>query len=247
MAKGKNRIWLLDELRGLAVVGMVIYHAAYDLWALFGVDFPLFSPPLSWLQLYVCCSFIIISGVSCRLSRSNFKRGALTFGVGLLMTAGTLIFMPSQTIWFGILHFLGCSMMLYALIGPAVERIPPLLGGALFLAAFLCLHGIDGGTVLFGTVALPVWLYRYAWLAPLGFPGGGFTSADYFPLLPWFLLFLCGASLGWYFKERRLPAFCLKRHSRFLAGVGQNALIIYIVHQPVVYGVLWLVFKYIIK
>ncbi len=247
MAKGRNRIWLLDELRGVAVLGMVVYHAAYDLYAIFGVELPLFSPPLTWLQTYVCCSFILISGVSCRLSHNNLRRGAITFGVGLLMTAGTLIFMPSEAIWFGILHFLGCAMMLYALVGRFTDKLNPLLGTAVFMALFLALVGIERGTVLFGTVAVPASFYRYAWLAPLGFPGGGFSSADYFPLLPWLLLFFCGSSFGWYFKERRLPAPMMKKHSAFLAGVGQNALAIYIVHQPVIYGLLWLVFTYIIK
>lgn len=244
VTKGRaaGRIRFLDEFRGVALLGMVVYHAVYDLFVIFGVGPSPFTPPFSWLQQFVCWSFILISGVSCRLSHSNFKRGLVVLGAGMLMTFGTMLFMPEQLIRFGVLHFLGASMLLYMPLRRAVEALHPVLGALLFFGLFLCLREIAGGSILFGTVALPAGLYRDNFTAVLGFPPADYASADYFPLLPWFLLFLTGAALGKYFKERRLPAFMMRKHSRFLCAIGGNTLFIYLIHQPVIYGILYGVF-----
>lgn len=243
MLSEKGRIYFLDELRGLAVIGMIIYHGAYDLYAIFGVDIPIFSLPLRLLQLFTCTTFIFISGVSCQLSHSNLKRGLLTFGVGLLITLATLLFDPHMAIWFGILHFLGLAMIIYSFIGKALEKLPPAFGFTLFILLFILLYGIDGGKVLFGAVNIPISFYQSLWGAPLGFPSPAFRSADYFPLLPWLLLFLSGTYIGRLIKRDNTPAFLMKKHIPFLAYMGQKALVIYIIHQPLTYGLLWIIFR----
>ncbi|HNW04631.1 MAG TPA: heparan-alpha-glucosaminide N-acetyltransferase [Oscillospiraceae bacterium] len=242
-SRPSGRIRFLDEFRGVALLGMVVYHTVYDLFVIFGVGPSPFEPPFSWLQQFVCWSFILISGVSCRLSHSNLKRGLVVLGAGMLMTFGTMLFMPDQLIRFGVLHFLGVSMLLYPLLRRAVEALHPVLGVLLFFGLFLCLREIPEGTVLFGTVTLPAGLYRNDFTAVLGFPPADYSSADYFPLLPWFPLFLTGAAVGKYFKDRRLPAFMMRKHSGFLCAVGGNTLFIYLVHQPVIYGILYGVFR----
>lgn len=77
-------------------------------------------------------------------------------------------------------------------------------------------------------------------LFPLGLHPLIFASADYYPLLPWIFLFLAGYWLGVAFLQRRAPEFCYREHLSALGWIGRHALIIYLVHQPVVYGVLWL-------
>ena len=113
MAAKGGRIFFLDEMRGLALIGMIIYHAAYDLYAIFGLDFDFYSPAWDTFQMAICCTFIIIAGISARLTRNALKHGLVVFGCGMLMTLGTYFFMPSQVIWFGVLHFLGASMIIY--------------------------------------------------------------------------------------------------------------------------------------
>ena len=242
MAKRSGRIYFLDEMRGVALIGMIIYHTAYDLYAIFGVKFNFYSTLWNALQMFVCCSFIIIAGISARLTKNALKHGAVVFCAGLLMTLGTYIFMPELVIWFGVLHFLGVSIMLYYCFRKPVSKAPALICGAVSLALFLCLRGFSGGTVLFGQAAVPRELYFTNLLAPLGLPGPGFSSADYFPLIPWFFLFLFGCFIGKYFKERRVPDFMQKRRSDFLCKIGSNTLIIYILHQPVTYALLYMVF-----
>lgn len=238
MAGKGGRIFFLDELRALALIGMIVYHAAYDLYAIFGVDFDFYSGGWDTLQMAVCCTFIVIAGISARLTKSALKHGLVVFGCGMLMTIGTYFFMPSQIIRFGVLHFLGASMIIYHLFRRSVNKTPALLGAVISISAYLCLYGLPSGSIFFGKVAVPANLYFSKILAVIGLPGNGFRSADYFPLLPWFFLFLFGCFIGKWFRERKIPDFMLKKHSDFLCSIGSNTLAIYIVHQPVIYGVL---------
>ena len=238
MAGKGGRIFFLDEIRALALIGMIVYHAAYDLYAIFGIDFDFYSPGWDTLQMAVCCTFIVIAGISSRLTKNALKHGLVVFGCGMLMTIGTYLFMPSQVIWFGVLHFLGASMIIYHIFRKSVKKAPALLCAVLSISAYLCLYGLQSGSIFFGKVAVPAGLYFSKYLAVIGLPGPGFRSSDYFPLLPWFFLFLFGCFVGKWFKERKIPDFMMKKHSDFLCAIGSNTLAIYIVHQPIIYGVL---------
>ncbi len=242
MAKKSTRIFFLDEMRALALIGMVIYHAAYDLYAIFGLDFDFYSTGWDTLQMAVCCTFIVIAGISSRLTKNALKHGLVVLGCGILMTVFTYFFMRSQTIWFGVLHFLGCSMIIYHLFRKSVKKAPALLGAVISFGIYLAFYGIASGTVLFGNVAVPENLYFSNFLAIIGLPGPGFRSADYFPLLPWFFLFLSGCFIGKYFKERKIPDFMMNKHSDFLCKIGSNTLVIYIIHQPIIYALLYAFF-----
>ena len=149
MATKGGRIFFLDELRAIALIGMIIYHAAYDLYALFGLDFDFFSPGWDTLQMAVCCTFIVIAGISARLCKNALKHGLVVFGCGMLMTAGTYFFIPSQVIWFGVLHFLGISMMIYHLFRKSIKKAPAFLGAVISFALFLCLYGMASGSIFF--------------------------------------------------------------------------------------------------
>lgn len=238
MAGKGGRIFFLDEIRALALIGMIIYHAAYDLYAIFGVDFEFYSLGWDTLQMAVCCTFIVIAGISSRLTKNALKHGLVVFGCGMLMTLGTYFFMPSQVIWFGVLHFLGASMIIYHFFRKSVRKAPALLGAVISLAIYLCLYGLPSGSIMFGNLPVPSDFYFSKYLGIIGLPGPGFRSADYFPLLPWFFLFLFGCFIGKWFKERKIPDFMMNRHSDFLCRIGSSTLAIYIVHQPIIYAVL---------
>jgi uncharacterized membrane protein len=241
-----NRMDSLDAIRGIAILAMVFYHSMYDVCDIFGYNLPLFNylkilePPFAGL-------FILLAGVSSRYSHNNLKRGARTFALGMLVTAITLIFMPSQSIYFGILHFMGCAILLFELVRPAADRIPvkialplwTLLFAVTFMMPDTGMVGIPG---LFGVV-LPNFLRNTPNLYPFGFPDSNFFSADYFPMIPWFFLFLIGTIVGVPIKEHRLPEKFYTVKIPFLAAAGRNTLIIYVLHQPIVYGLLWLLFN----
>ena len=240
-----RRVVLLDELRGLSVLLMILYHGLYDLVFLFGIDFPFFSWPMQCLQLYICSSFILISGISSRFSRNNTKRGFLVLGIALAMTLVTCLFMPEQRILFGILHFLGVAMILHDVFFRRRSKLLPDFWGALLhLCLFAFTWGVGSGYVgFFGLfkIPLPAFLYRLPFLFPLGLPAAGFFSSDYFPLFPWLFLFFAGSYIGNILRTGTLPLRYYRTRFAFLGWVGRRSLLLYVLHQPVIYGLLLLI------
>ena len=147
---------MLDELRGLAVLLMIFYHGAYDAVYIFRFTGSgwFTSAPMDFLQRYIAVSFILIAGIMGRYSRSNFRRGVKTFLCGLLVTAVTLLVMPSERILFGILHFLGAAMMLLGLCEPLLRKIPAAAGVLLSAVLYLATDSIGQGWIGLGPVQL---------------------------------------------------------------------------------------------
>jgi uncharacterized membrane protein len=219
-----HRVDLLDLWRSAAVLLMVVYHFLYDL-ALFGVITwgQMFSTPLNLLQKFICCSFILLAGAAARFSRNNLRHGLVVLLAGLVVELGAQV--GGQTIRFGVLQLLGCSMVVYHFTGRYLERIP----GCLLAAVSGALFAVTAWWT--GTVTVSV-----SWLYPLGLKASGFYSADYFPLLPWLFLFLMGAALGgWCLKNRDRPPLDT-RLPRAVTYPGRHSLMIYLLHQPVLYG-----------
>ena len=243
--KQSGRIGFIDEWRGVAIILMVLYHAGYDLAVIFGVSMPFFfSTPMRLLQQGIGASFFFLSGCSCRFSHSNLRRGLRTLFFALVMTAVTWLVLPEQRILFGVLHGLSCSMLLFALFGRFFDRLPPYLGISFsLLLFFLCYSVPEGffGGALF-SLPLPQGLYACRFLFPLGFPSPQFYSSDYYPLLPWFFLFLCGAYAGGCLKGGNLPGWCYLVRLRPLAFIGRHTMPIYLLHQPLIFGGLSLLF-----
>ncbi len=240
-----RRVHLMDELRGGLILGVVLYHLLYDLAVLFPVGIPwMFSPWMDQARNVCTGSLIVISGISCHYARSNLRRGLRTFGWGMLLTVVTGLVIPSQFILFGILHFFGAMMMLYGLLQPLLDRIPTLPGLAGSVALFLLTWPVYSGFVrVFGRVFyLPAFLYDQPLLYPLGFACQGLSSADYYPLMPWGFLFLAGGFFGRYVRDGKLPAFCYRSRLPWLAWLGTRTMAIYLIHQPVIYGILSLIF-----
>ena len=240
-----RRVALMDELRGLSILLMVVYHGAYDLVAIFNLNIPIFySPILFFLQALFAGLFVFISGISCRYSHNNLRRGVLAFLFGLALTLITWLFLPSQIIVFGILHCLGICMMVFGLCHKLLDRLSPLLGILLCLGLFFLTYQVQNGVLGIPPLAvrLPSFLYSAKLLVFLGFPGPNFFSSDYFPLLPWLFLFLAGGYFGVYVRQERLPDFVYTPHIPFLGRIGRYTLWIYLLHQPVIYGALSLFF-----
>ncbi len=246
----KPRYVLLDTLRGLCVVSMALYHAMYDLVNIKGFSVPWFRdwPGYVWQQS-ICWTFILLSGFCWSLSRHPVKRGLLLTGCGAAVTLVTYFFMPSELILFGVLTLLGLSALLLNLLTLLFQRlgrqIPPQAGLIGSLLLFFLLRGVPQGYLGFEGLRLwelPPELYRLDFLAVLGFPSPSFFSSDYFPLIPWFFLYLSGYFL-WKLASRSDGAKCLLRGGRHgrggirpLAFLGRRSLIVYLLHQPALLG-----------
>ena len=241
----KKRIGIIDEMRGLLIILVVFYHALYNLAVIFRAPWArnCFDVAIKY-QPVLPFMFIAISGISFCLSRSNFKRGLKLGAVALAISLALIIFMPEQMIWFGIIHFLAFANIALAPLKKYLDRIPAALGLALCALLFALTYNIHRGYIgidgLF-RVNLPEALYGNNVFMIIGFHDSSFASADYNPLLPWIFAFLLGVILGRY--ANRLPETLKRTHIRPLAFVGRHTLIIYLVHQPLLYGIMLLVFR----
>jgi uncharacterized membrane protein len=237
-----GRIYSMDELRGVAVFCMIFYHGFYTLGFLFGnfagvFLFRFFTPA----EPFFAGLFMFISGIACNLSHSNLSRGLKLFALAMGVTLVTGVFLPEDIITFGILHFLAVCMILAGLLKPVVDRyrfswVPVAVCAVLYLLTRQVQLGYFGPAAPLA-VALPQALYATNWLAPLGFHNNSFLSADYFPILPWIFVYAAGIFVGKLAKAGKFPG-CLYA-SRFppFSWMGRHALILYLVHQPVIYGV----------
>ena len=131
------RYRLLDELRGLDLISMMLYHGMWDVVFLFGVAQKWYTgrPGFVWQQS-ICWVFILLSGFCLPLGHHPFRRGAVVFGAGALVTAVTLLFLPEDVVWFGVLTLLGSSMLLTAALDPLLRRVPPAVGVAVSALLF---------------------------------------------------------------------------------------------------------------
>jgi uncharacterized membrane protein len=226
----RERIWEIDFLRGVSIILMVGYHLLYDLGEFRGMTKVLFfstdldSTGWTVAQSFFAALFVVLSGISGTLTRSNIRRGLRLLAVSLAVTAVTYIIDPSQAIWFGILQCLGVSILVY---GAAFQKTGPAAcaaWGALVLGLGSFLPAVKK--------ALAV---RFDWLLPLGLHSPTFSSFDYFPLIPWFGVFLIGAALGKTVYASRRSLLPWRLPVTFVNVAGRHSLLIYIVHQPVLY------------
>jgi uncharacterized membrane protein len=174
--------------------------------------------------------FIFLSGVSSQFSRSNIKRGLKVFAIAMMFTIVTSLPMLNMPIRFGVLHLLGFCMIFYGVTRKAWDGIPRLIAPVLYIVLLV------GTALAVGLIDIPVsYLYMFGWTAP------GFYSSDYFPIFPWLFVFLLGTWAGFYIKENKLPAWFYEKRVPVFPAVGRKALLIYILHQPVLYGIIMLI------
>ncbi|MHA5220614.1 heparan-alpha-glucosaminide N-acetyltransferase domain-containing protein [Dysosmobacter sp. Phy] len=238
-APNKTRYALPDTLRGLTLLSMIAYHGCWDMVYILGADWPWYQSSGAYLwQQSICWTFILLSGFSFSLGRRHWRRGRLVFGCGAVVTAVTLVVMPGQEIWFGVLTLLGSCMLLGALLERPLGRVPAGAGLVLSAALFVLTRSVNRGYLGFEGLrlaALPGELYRNMATAYLGFPFPGFRSTDYFSLVPWLFLFLTGYFLFRLTGKHLAAAPDLGRCAP-LEALGRRSLLVYMLHQPVLYG-----------
>ena len=213
------RIWELDALRGLCILGMVAVHLVFDLQIPTGKAF-------AFVQNWGGVLFFLLSGLCATLGSRPVRRGTIVLGAGLICTAATLAgralgMLPDyMVIRFGVLHCLGACMLLW----PVFRKLPVWLLAV--LGAGLAVLGI------YLTKCVMVEFSGFAWLGLL-YPS--YSSADYFPMLPYLGFFLLGAALGRLLypkKESLLPDWGKLWFFRALQWCGRHSLILYLLHQP---------------
>ncbi len=232
-----ERYHIIDGVRGLAAASMVLYHFVWDLVYMAGVRLDWFAGLAGRLwQMSICVTFILVSGFCQNLGRRRLRRGLTVFLCGGAVTAATLIFMPENRIVFGVLTLLGSCMILATVLDDFLRRVPAVAGFVIGVLLFSLTYGVENNTAVFGLVKLPTWLYRNYFTAFFGFKPAGFYSTDYYPLLPWAFLFAAGYYLYGIFEGLGLLNLLKRRFLPPLECIGRRALWIYMLHQPVLAG-----------
>jgi len=230
----RPRIWELDFLRGAAIILMVLYHLGFDLTefcgirSLLGIRFNIFSRGIAAAQLVFAGVFIVLCGISSTLTRSNVRRALKILAVAVAVTVVTYFFNASSAIYFGILHCLGISILIYGLTLQKTGAVASAAAGAFVLVLSVALSAVMKDVFV-----------GFDWLMPFGITSGTFSSYDYFPLLPWFGVFLLGTALGKSVYARKRSVIAARLPETFINAAGRHSLLIYIIHQPVIIGILY--------
>ncbi|MBO4302760.1 DUF1624 domain-containing protein [Methanosarcinaceae archaeon] len=261
----KNRVWELDFLRGIALVMMMIMHFSYDVRYEFGFcAFAFLEDP--WFREFIhpviLLLFVGISGVCCSFSGNNLKRGLKLLIVSAGLTIATLFITEYLGIYclilFNVLHLLSVSILVYAFLTSAEKKIPGSGTDPRIKNAFSLIIGFIGLYIIVLNNNLS--LYDYASDSPLLMPLGISVSnmpdvVDFMPIIPWMGIFLVGSVIGrTCYSEKRslfpLPA-ASERKIPAIAGyalsvpefLGKHSLSVYVIHQPVFYSILYLIFS----
>lgn len=247
---GRGRYYLLDGIRGITLISMILYHAAWDLVYLLGVEWSWYHSDRAFVwQQSICWTFILLSGFCMTLSRHKWRRGLVVSGAGLLVTAATLVFLPQDRVVFGVLTFLGSAMLVTALLEQWLLRVQPVAGMVICSVLFYVFRWVNHGYLQLWqgkSVSLPSAWYQGGLGAFAGFPGSDFFSTDYFSFLPWIFLFWVGMYLGCI--TERLGDWkrgILGINAAPLTWMGQHSLLIYLLHQPVLYTAVVLMKTYL--
>lgn len=241
----KQRYNTLDILRALAIIAMVIYHTLWDLVYVFSVDIPWFySKSAGVFQLSIRWSFILISGFCWQLGSRKIRRALIVLSGAVIIYASTALFM-SDGIMHGILTLIGLSALISVPLQKLFLKFPPFLGLFICFLLFFITYDVELGRLGAGSLVicrLPDFLYANNITAVFGFCPRDFFSSDYVPLFPWMFLYWSGIFIFSIFKKYDLLKFLSSLKCPPLEWLGRHSLIIYLAHQPIIYGVLYLIF-----
>ncbi len=226
---------LLDVARGVALVAMALYHASWDLTFTGLAAFDLLGDPL-WLaaRTAILSSFLLLAGIGLVLATENgldatrfcSRLGRLAAAAAAVSAMSYSLF-PDSPIFFGVLHHIAVA----SVIGLVFVRMPapvPLVAAVLAVLA--------GEKLSFAAFDSP-------WLRWVGLTTVPPDSNDFVPLLPWIAGILAGIALA-----RLWPAIGGGRGTsvatplaRALAWAGRHSLAVYLIHQPLLFGLIWLI------
>ena len=214
------RVDELDSLRATALVLMLVLNFVTDLNH-FGLMNTETGDQWWWLARIAASLFVGISGVSYFLAhrleydftKTSGRTKRLIFWA-FVITIITYIFEPSAYVRFGVLHLLALA----SIVAFPVARKPEF---ALGIGLILLIIPLSSNSNL-------VWL---------GLRETGFIAVDYFPLNPWLGIFFIGLALASRIYPEGKPLTEIQWPERWL-WFGRNTLTIYVIHQPILIGLL---------
>ncbi len=241
-----KRYVLLDFIRGFALINMILYHLIWDIVHIFGVNIDWYTSQAGYVwQQCICYTFIFLSGFCWGLGRKKLKRGAVVLAASFVITAVTAVFMPENIILFGVLTLIGSAALIMIPAERLLGRMNAYAGLIGALVKFALTRHIARGAISLGAfelLKLPQGWYANLFSAYLGFPPESFVSQDYFPVIPWIFLYAAGYFLCRIAKQRGWMKHLTYSISSPIEWCGRKSLIIYMLHQPIIYAALKIVF-----
>jgi uncharacterized membrane protein len=240
LKRGKDRFWEIDFLRGFAIILMIFFHILYDLNFFSITNFRIYSGIILYIARLSASIFVILAGISLSISYSKsknwlktndiilkfIKRGLKILFLGVIISVITWFYIPRGFVVFGILHFIGISIILSLIF--IRYRFINIIFGLFFIIVGFYLKSLT---------------FDFNILIPLGFIPNNFWTIDYFPLFPWFGIFLIGISIGNIIYPDFKRKYEIKDLSKNLlvksfCFLGRNSLLIYFLHQPIIIGII---------
>lgn len=233
----RPRLESIDALRGVAIAMMFIYHFCYDLSYFGFADFNFYHDP-RWIyfRIVIVSSFLLLVGVSLYLAtrhglnrRAFIKRLAWLIAYAAIISVISYIMFRERLIFFGILHFI------------AVASVVGLLFARLYWLNLVSAIAI----IVIGLTVKHPFFDQSAWQW-LGMVTTLPRTEDYVQFIPWFGVVLLGMFLGQLLFDRKPLKGLVRwqsRHplSRTLTLGGRHSLHIYMLHQPIFMGMLFVV------
>ena len=175
----------------------------------------------------------VYRGLDVHALTNNAKRAAKYAAAALVVWIATTLVSVDDSVNFGIIYCMAACTAVTAVARPMLKKVPSTWGIAICLALFAATWGIPKST------------YSFPYLAWLGLPGPRFVSGDYYPIIPFIFMYLTG-----YFAARTAqrcehpaPSWAYANPLPALASLGRHALPFYLLHQPIILGILELAYS----
>lgn len=232
-----TRLDRIDALRALAMLWMTAYHLAFDLRFFGWLDTDFYRDPFWTLQrTAIVTLFLFCAGLGQAVAHAQgqgwsrfWRRWAQVAGCALLVSLGSWWMFPHSFIYFGVLH--GLAVMLL------VVRLTAGWPGALLCLLVALALLLPSGAAAW-IAAQPQWGWlNEPWANWLGLISRKPITEDYVPLLPWLGVVWLGLLCGRWALAREGSA--LRGAAPVgLAWLGRWSLSYYMLHQPVLLGLL---------
>ena len=228
------RIPALDTLRGVAIVAMATYHFCFDL-RYFGFLRADLEHDCRWItaRTMILSTFLLVAGTSAVLADRRHPDGSsrhwlahvgVIAAAAVAVSVGSRLMFPQTWIWFGVLHSIAVSLVVAR---PLVPRP--------------ALAAVAGVAVIVAGLAFRNAAFDNRTLGWLGFMTAKPPTEDYVPLFPWTGVLLLGIPIGHHLIRTRFAALApLARAPVALGFLGRHSLAVYLLHQPILIGALWL-------
>lgn len=227
----KKRYVSIDIIKGIAVIGMVIFHLFFILYMLsiVSVDFSNTNTVLKTIGRASALIFLFLSGFNLQLNADKkaiekyLKRIAILSFYAALITVFTVLFLPTAPIYFGILHFFAVVSLLL---------IPLLFLNISFKKYFFSLVFFNLFIFILYQQLGDAWYF-----IPFGYYPKNFVSVDYYPIFPWIYVVLFGTWLARVSKRDEILSY-LEKHTpkqlKIISVIGKYSLQIYMIHAPII-------------